>query len=122
MAGAVTNRQVLWAAFVGLVGFFIGGKGSGSSGAIVGATWGASIGYGLGSIFDQKQATKWVLIYWVATLGLLGPFPALLVAAVPRPHISDASLTLAGALGAISGALLGLLAGTLHLRRLRRKA
>jgi hypothetical protein len=118
---AVTNRQVGWAALVALAGFFIGGEAGGAPGIIVGAAWGGAIGYGIGSIFEQKQATKWVVIYWVATLGLFGPLPALVIAAVPRPHISDASLTLAGAVGAIAGALVGLLAGTLHLWRLRRK-
>jgi hypothetical protein len=90
---AVTNRQV---------------------GAILGTAWGASIGYGIGSIFEQKQATKWLLIYWVATLALFCPLPAIL--------FSDASLMLAGMAGALFGALVGLLAGTLHLWRLRRKA
>jgi hypothetical protein len=122
VAPVVTNRQVIWAVFVGLVGFFVGGKVNGSSGAIVGAAWGASIGYGIGSIFSQKQAGKSVVIYWVGTLALFGPIPALFVAAVPRPEISDASLMLAGAAGALVGALVGLPAGMLQSKRLRRKA
>ena len=122
MSFAVTNRQVGWAVFVALAGFFIGGEAGGAQGIIIGARGGGAIGYGIGLLLDQKQATKWVLIYWVATLGLFGPLPAVVIAAVPRPYISDASLTLAGVVGAIAGALVGLLAGTLQLWRLRRKA
>ena len=79
MSFAVTGRQVLWAVFVALAGFFIGGEAGGVQGIIIGAAWGGAIGYGIGSIFEQKQATKWVLIYWVATLGLFGLLPALVM-------------------------------------------
>ena len=122
MSFAVTDRQVGWAVFAALAGFFIGGEVGGAPGTIIGTAWGGAIGCGIGSIFEQKRATKWVPIYWVATLVLFGPLPALVITAVPRPHVSDASLTLTGVVGAIAGALVGLLAGTLHLWRLRRKA
>lgn len=114
MSFAVTNRQVGWAVFVGLAGFFICGKAGSASGAIFGTAWGGSIVYGIASILEQKQATKWVLIYWVATLALFWPLPAIL--------FSNASLMPLSMAGAVFGALLGLLAGTLHLWRLRRKA
>ena len=113
MSFAVTNRQVGWVVFAGLAGFFIGGKAGSASGAILGTAWGGSIGYGVASILGQKQATKWVLIHWVATLALFWPLPAILS--------SYASPMVAGTTAAVFGALLGLLAGTLHLWRLRRK-
>ena len=66
----LTTQRILWTAGVGLGGFFIGGKGAGIVGADLGLVWGASIGFGFGWIFDQKQPSKWALIVWAITLAL----------------------------------------------------
>jgi hypothetical protein len=114
-------RRVLWTIGVGFGAFFIGGKGGGVGGSVIGLIWGASIGYGFGTIFDQKSPTKWLVIYWATTLALVGPFFGLLVGAGMLPYASDAQLVVAGGTGALAGMLFGLLVGTTQLKRLRRK-
>jgi hypothetical protein len=110
-------RRVLWTIGVGFGAFFIGGMGGGVGGSVIGLIWGASIGYGFGTIFDQRSPTKWLVIYWATTLALVGPFFGLIVGAGG----SDAQLVVAVGTGALGGMLFGLLVGTIQLRRLRRK-
>ena len=121
MVGAVV-RRVLWTIGVGLGAFFIGGMGGGVPGSVLGLIWGASIGYGFGTIFDQKSPTKWLVIYWATTLALVGPFFGLLVGAGLLPLDSLAQVVVVGGIGALVGMLLGLLVGTMQLKRLRRKS
>jgi hypothetical protein len=116
-----TGRRILWTVGVGLGGFFLGGKGGGLWGTILSPIWGASIGYGFGAIFDQKHPTKRLVIYWAATLALVGSFFGLLIGAGVQPYPSTVQLTVAGTIGALVGALFGLLFGTMQLRRLRRR-
>jgi hypothetical protein len=100
---------------VGLGGFFIGGEGGGPAGSALGLVWGACIGYGFGSIFDNKQATKRIVVYWGLTLALIGIFFGLVLGAPVEPSV-------AGAIGAAVGALSGSLIGVIQLLwRLRRK-
>lgn len=113
-------RRVLWTFGVGLSGLFISGVG-GVRGGVLGLIWGASIGYGFGTIFDQKSPTKWLVMYWATTLALVGPFFGLLVGAGMLPYGSVAQLMVAGGIGALVGMLFGLLVGTMQLKRLRRK-
>lgn len=84
--------------------------------------WAASIGYGFGAIFDQKHPTKRVVIYWAATLALVGSFFGLLIGAGVQPYASAVQQTIAGAIGALAGTLFGLLLGTIQMRRLRRRS
>jgi hypothetical protein len=114
-------RRVLWTLGIGLGGFFIGGKGGGVRGSVLGLIWGASVGYGFGTIFDQKSPTKRLVIYWATTLALVGPFFGLLVGAGMQPYASVAQLSVAGGIGALVGMLFGLLVGTMQLKRLRRR-
>jgi hypothetical protein len=118
----VTNRQVGWAVFIALAGSFVGGDVGLAPGIIIGGVWGGAIGYGIGLLLDQKRPTRWILMYWSATLGLFGAPPALLIAGISKPYLSDGGEMLAGVTGFIIGALIGLLAGTLHWWRLRRNA
>lgn len=103
---------------VGLGGFLIGGESGGPAGSALGFIWGGCIGYGFGSIFDTKQATKWLVAYWVQALSLIGIFFGLVLGAPPEPSV--AKETVAGAIGAGVGALCGSLIGAIQLWRLRR--
>jgi hypothetical protein len=116
----LSTKRILWACGVGFAGFLIGGIAAMTRGSVVGLLWGACIGYGFGSIFDQRQATKLLLVYWGATLALIGPFFGLIIGA--RPGYSLAEQVVSGGLGTIVGMLLGLIFGAIHLNRLRRVA
>jgi hypothetical protein len=84
--------------------------------------WFAWIGFGIGSIFSQKIPSNWLVFHWAATLALIAPFVARPIGSVVAPDLFNVlrEEIVAGALGAGVGALAGLLAGTVHLRRLRR--
>jgi hypothetical protein len=117
-----TTRRTLWAIGVGLGGFFIGGKGGGEMGGFLGLIWGAGIGFGFGSIFDQTGATNRVAVYWAATMALVGAFFGWIIGAA-FPHSDSVVEQIAsGAIGAAAGGLFGLLAGIMQLKRLRRKS
>ena len=113
-------RRVFWTVGVGLGGFLIGGKGGGVQGSLLGLMWGGSIGYGFGSIFDQKLPPKLLAAFWTATLALVGIFFGLLIGAALQLDSSDAQTTIDGAVGAAAGALLGVLVGTIQSRRFGR--
>lgn len=114
-------KRILWSLGVGLGGFCIGGMGGGPAGAALGFIWGASIGYGFGSIFDTKQSTKWLVGYWVLALALVGVFFGLVLGAPQEQSV--AKETVDGAIGAGVGALCGSLIGVIQLLwRLRRKS
>ena len=68
-----TRRRILWTVGVGLGAFFFGGKG-GVWGTVLSSIWGASIGYGIGSIFDLEHPTKRVVGLLGGHLGAGGPF------------------------------------------------
>lgn len=114
-------KRVFWSLGVGLGGFFIGGMGSGPGGSALGFVWGASIGYGFGSIFDTKQATKWLVGYWILALAPIGLFFGLVLGATEVPSLTKE--TVAGAAGAAMGAMFGSIIGIIQmLWRLRRKS
>jgi hypothetical protein len=115
-------RRVLWTLGVSFAGFFVGGKLGSFWGAVSGALFGATIGYGFGTIFSQRHPTKSLVVYWTATLSLIGPLFGVLIEAILEPYVSKAQLLVAGAGGALAGALLGLFAGTIHLKHLRQRA
>jgi hypothetical protein len=108
---------MLWIAGVGLAGFFIGGTLAGPAGSALGLIWGGSIGYGFGSIFDQTLATKLIVVYWAATMALVGPIFSLQASAeiFTNPTI-DQDIS-AAAIGAAAGALFGSLIGIIQIRR-----
>jgi hypothetical protein len=107
---------------VGLAGFFIGGIGGGPKGSVLGLLWGASIGCGFGSIFDQTHATNRIVVYWGATMALVGPFFGLIIGAAFFPYDSVAQEIIAGGIGAAVGMLFGSLIGIVQLKRLRRRS
>src|SRR5258708_7418808 len=111
---------------LGIAGLFLGLKGQDTSGEMwmtaLGGIWGGGIGYGFGTIFDQKNPTKRIVIYWAATLALVGPFFGLLIGAGMQPYASVVRLTVAGITGSLVGMLFGFLVGTLQLKRLRRRS
>lgn len=115
-----TIRRIIWTTAIALAGFFIGGKGGGLTGGGLGLLWGGSIGFGFGSIFDQRHATRWLVVYWAVTLALIGPFFGLIIGAKPDYSLSDQVVS--GGIGAAVGMLLGLIFGAIHLWRLRRKS
>lgn len=111
---------------MGTAGLLLGGKAldtpSDAWWVALGTIWGSSIGYGLGTIFDQKHPTGRLVAYWSATFALVGLFFGLLVGAGVRPYSSVAQQTVAAAIGALIGTLFGLLVGIMQLRRLRRRS
>jgi len=115
-------KRVFWTVGVSLAGLFIGGKAGGRVGVIIGLIWGACIGSGFGAIFTQTMPTKRLVVYWAVTLMLVGPFFGVVVYAVPRPYVSRVQLMVAGVVGAVAGALLGLALGALQLKRMRRRS
>ncbi len=115
-----TTRWILWTAGVGFAGFLIGGIGGGDQGSVLGFVWGACIGYGFRSIFNNQQATIRVVVYWGLTLALIGTFFGLVIGAPVEPSV--AKETVAGAIGAAAGMLSGSIIGTIQLWRLRRKS
>jgi hypothetical protein len=119
-AGRCQLKRIFWLFGVGLGGFFIGGTGGGPAGGALGFIWGACIGYGFGSIFDTKQATKRLVVYWGLTTALIGIFFGLMFGVPEEPSIANE--TVAGAISAAVGALCGSLFGIIQLLwRLRRK-
>jgi hypothetical protein len=71
-------------------------------------------------IVTNKQATIRVVVYWGLTLALIGTFFGLVIGAPVEPSI--AKETVAGALGAAAGLVLGSLIGIVQLWGLRRKS
>jgi hypothetical protein len=106
---------------MGLVGFLIGGKGGGIEGIWLGSVWGAGIGYGFGSIFDQNSPTKRIVAYWSVTLALVALFFGLLIGGGAKPNPSSAYLTWVGVSSSLTGALLGSAIGAAQFARHKRK-
>jgi hypothetical protein len=119
-------KRVFWIVGMGTVGLLLGLKGQDTPTDIwwtaLGAIWGASIGYGLGTIFDQDHPTRHLVMYWAATLALVGLFFGLLIGAGVQPYASVAQRTVAGLVGTLAGVLFGLFVGNMQLRRLLRKS
>lgn len=109
-------RRVLWTASMAIVGLFFGLKGQGANpdvrGLVVATLWAAAIGYGFGSIFDQRRPEKRLIIYWMATLALLGLFFG--------PLLPITSFRTASAIGAAIGATVGTIVGVSQLGRAKR--
>jgi len=111
-------RRLFWTAGVGFTGFLIGGIGWLYTGSFVGLIWGASIGWGFGSIFSQTHASKRVIAYWAGTLALVGPFFSLIIGA---PYTSLFHEAAVAAIGALVGMLMGFLVGALQFWVARRR-
>jgi hypothetical protein len=119
-------KRLFWTLAMGVVGLFLGLKGQ-DTGADAWWTafivfWFATLGYCIGSIFDQKRPTQRLILYWAATLALVAPFWALPVAGSIQPDLPNLPFrqqATAGAVSAVFGAVFGALVGTIHLRRLR---
>ena len=86
---------------------------SGSELLAVFPIWGACIGYGVGTIFDQRRVGRRIILYWSVTLVLVG---ILFSPAVPLNSLSAQLAVAAG-----SSAVVGALVGALHLGLARRR-
>ena len=110
---------------MGAGGLLIGMKGVDRPSDLWAATlvviWAAGIGFGFGSIFDEGRPSKLLVVYWALTLALVGPFFGVLAGALLQTDTSEVRLFLPGVLGALAGAFLGLLVGTLQFSRRRAK-
>lgn len=125
----VSKKQVLWTLVMAIAGFFLGLKGQDTPEDVFGTAlivlWFASIGFGLGGIFSQKTPSKWIVINWAVTLAAVFPFVVLASAAALMPtwpRLPFAQQVGVGISGACIGALAGIGAGKVHLRRLRTNA
>jgi len=118
------TRRILWAGGVGIAGFLIGGIIAMTSGSVAGLLWGGCIGYGIGSIFDQRHATKWLVVYWSVILALIGPLFGLIIGLIvsAKQDYSVLDEVIWGGIGAAVGILLGFTFGSIHMRRLARGA
>ena len=76
----------------------------------------------LGNDLRSRSAHETLVIYWAATLALVGLFFGLLIGAGVQPYASVAQRTVAGLVGALAGVLFGLFVGNMQLRRLLRKS
>jgi hypothetical protein len=113
-------KRAFWTLGMGIVGFWLPWSvsylpGSSISDIAVGTLWGASIGLGFGTIFEQKQLRKRIIFYWAATMALVGTFFGLLI-------LNQFSSFVAGGAGALTGTLLGTLFGIMHLSLFRRRS
>jgi branched-subunit amino acid permease len=122
-------KRFVWTIGMGAAGLLLGLKGqdtqTGVGWTVLIVLWFASIGYGLGSIFDQKHPSKRLVVYWAITLALVAPFLALPVGAAIQPDLANLPFRQqapVGAIGVLVGALFGVFVGTIHLRRLRRQS
>lgn len=122
----ITRKQIVWTFAMGVAGLFLGLKGQDRWEDIVGTVlilfWFAGIGFGLGGIFSGRGPSRWIVVNWVVALAGLFPFVVLAFAAAVLPswpHVPFVQQVGVGLSGACIGALLGIRAGTLHLRRLR---
>lgn len=108
----LTVRRIFWTLGMTLIGLFLALKGQDVQVNVtemaIGGIWGAAIGYGIGSIFDQRRPGRRLIIYWAVTLALLGLFFG--------PLLSVASFVVRQALGCMIGALVGVLLGIVHLK------
>jgi len=110
-------RRFFWSAGLAVIGLFLGWTGQGMNldlGKVAIATlWAGAIGYGFGSIFDQRHPGTRLIIYWGITLALLGLFFG--------PLLPGASFFVGQVLGGLIGALIGTLFGIVHLKVAKRK-
>ncbi len=111
-------RRVFWTLGMAIIGLFLGLKGQGPSfdaREIATATvWAAAIGFGFGTIFDQRRPRKRLVIYWATTLAL--------VAAFFGPLLPLTSFLAQETSASIIGGLAGVLIGSAHLKKARRAA
>jgi peptidoglycan/LPS O-acetylase OafA/YrhL len=122
----VSKKQVLWTFGMAIVGFFLGLKGEDTYEEVFWTAlivlWFASIGFGLGGILSKKMSSRWIVINWAVTLAAVFPFVTLASAAAVLPNwprLPFAQQVAVGISGACIGALAGVGAGKVHLRRLR---
>lgn len=105
-------KRFLWTLFAALVGFWFGWFAQGypfNFGLLALLTlWGGCIGFGTGSIFDQRTPAKRLVLYWSITTALVSLilFPLMPFRFVPF-QIAAAFVT---------GALVGVFIGTAHLK------
>ena len=93
-----------------VAGLFLGWKGQGPKVDTlevgVAIIWAAAIGFGFGSIFDQRPPRRLLVVYWAATLALVAAFFA--------PLLPVSSFFAQEASAATIGALVGVAVGFLH--------
>jgi drug/metabolite transporter (DMT)-like permease len=110
-------RRIFWTVGMSVIGVFLALKGQdirlNVKEVAAGGIWAGCIGYGFGSIFDQRISGAQLIFYWAITLALIGLFFG--------PLLPIGSFLVRQVLGALIAGLAGVLIGTLQLRRIRRK-
>lgn len=122
----VSKKQILWTFGMATAGFFLGLKGQDTPEDLFGTAlivlWFASFGFGIGGIFSKKMSSEWIVINWAIALAAVFPAVTLASAAAGMPNwprLPFAQQVAVGISGACIGALAGIGAGRVHLRRLR---
>jgi hypothetical protein len=112
------RKRLLWTVFLALAGFWFGWLGQGKPSDLVLlpilTIWGGCVGYGMGSIFDQRTPTKRLVVYWSLTTGL--------ATSVLFPLIPLRFPPIQLGVAFVIGAFVGLFCGTVHLRLARRRS
>ena len=110
-------RRIFWTLGMTMIGLFLALNGQDVTVSVrevaTAGIWAGCIGYGFGSIFDQRAFGRRLTFYWAATLGLIGLFFG--------PLLPIASFIVGQILGSVIGALAGVLIGTVQLKLARRK-
>ena len=111
-------KRIFWTVGMSLVGLCFGWYSQGYPlnfrELAISTIWAGSIGFGFGSIFSQHRQGMRLVIYWAATLALVGLFFG--------PLLPTRSFIVGQALGGAMGAFVGVLAGTLQLKLAHRKS
>jgi uncharacterized membrane protein YeaQ/YmgE (transglycosylase-associated protein family) len=114
-------KRVTWTIGMAAAGLFLGLKGQDTPAdivwTVVSMLWAAAIGVGIGTIFDKEHPSRHLPVYWAITLALVFALIGMVTNAVIRPSTTDFQEALAGLVGAMAGALLGLRFGSMHQKK-----
>jgi hypothetical protein len=101
-------KRIFWTVGMAVAGFFLAWKAQGATldlkELLLITAWVGCVGYGFGSIFEGRFSGRRLVVYWAVTIAMVSPLfsPAL-------PFSSNSlRLTVAAAIGALIGTLLGM--------------
>jgi hypothetical protein len=105
-------RRVFWTVGLAIFGFYFSWSGQGVDVDLrqvaIGTAWAGCVGYGFGTIFEQRAPGKRIIFYWAATLLLIGVFFG--------PLLPVPSFIVRQVIGGVIGTLTGILVGIVQLK------